>query len=106
MGQIGADGRPRGVRWGSPEDRAALQRQPVVAVRADDDDLAWGVVEEPGDVVAVESLGAAARRRDDEAVVARVRDRLPHGVADRPAALDPRVHGYSEPERPLLDYLQ
>src|SRR5215208_2108991 len=67
-----ARARQLGRRLPAPR-QASSDGQPVVALRADDHDLARGVVEQPGDVVAVEALGAAARRGDDEAVVALVR---------------------------------
>ena len=74
--------------------------------RAEDEDLAAGVIEQPGDVGGVEAVGAARVGGDRNAVVMLMRQQLTHGVAVRAARFDARVDVHAEGARALLDRLQ
>src|SRR4051812_33344095 len=81
---------PRGRPAGEPRPsgrHARRRAEAIVAVRADDHELARRVLQQPGDVVAAEAVAPRAPGHDDEPVAALPGDRLTQGVAERTPAL-------------------
>src|SRR3954462_15770549 len=78
----------------------------VIASGSDDHDFARRMIEQPGDVFGPQTLAPCAGRGDHDAVEALMGDRLAHRMAQRAAAIDPRVDGHPERRGALLDRLQ
>ena len=85
--------------------RAGWRAELLFLARSNHDDLADGVVEQPCDVLGIESRPTVRRRGDHNPVKSLVRDRLPEPVAVRSPRLDPRIDGHPELRRSLLDRL-
>jgi hypothetical protein len=79
--------RPEAAR-GARGRASAARSQLIVLAGAQYDDLAPGVVEQPGDILGVETRASLGRGRDHDPVVSLVGDRLTEGVPAISAALD------------------
>jgi hypothetical protein len=74
--------------------------------RPQDHDLPERVIEQPGDVVAVEAVAVRCRRGDDDAAIRLVGDGLAERVAAVAPALDARVDRDAVLGGALLDRLK